>query len=253
MVDMFASAKSMLRWADKRIADLESEISAFMNEKPWSIVVEKDVDGVTDLHKIKFTKMLSDDIPHLVFDAANNLRPVLDQAAFAIAVQHTGNKSPKSAKFPFGPTEDDMLNNLRGAGKDLPSEIQDLFKGFKPYKGGNNALWALNELCNVPKHKMIIPVMMGGISANFLGDSATKVRIPNFAWDREKNEIIFLIGDPGYHARYQAQFTFTVALDNVEKIIRGQNPVSALRTMAAEVGHVLTAAETECRRIRLIQ
>jgi len=158
MADLFASPKNMLRRAKYHINDLNTQISAFMHDKPWSHVIEKDVDGITDLHKVKFNKRLSDDLPGIVFDAANNLRPVLDQMAFAIAVVHTGKINPTSAKFPFGPTESKMLNNANGGCKDLPPVIQALFEGFRPYKRGNDALWALNELANTPKHKILIPL-----------------------------------------------------------------------------------------------
>jgi len=79
----------MLRWGRHRIADLEREVISFSHEKPWAIISEVDSDGVTDVFKVKFTKRLSEDIPHIVFDAVNNLRPVLDQTAFAVAVRHT--------------------------------------------------------------------------------------------------------------------------------------------------------------------
>jgi hypothetical protein len=31
---------------------------------------------------------------------------------------------------------------------------------FKPYKGGNDLLWALNGICNVNKHRMLVPVVI---------------------------------------------------------------------------------------------
>src|SRR5436190_12345909 len=158
MADIFSSPRQMLRNAKRHLANLEIEINRFGEEKPWAYVIEDDPDTPTKIHKVKFTKQLSEFLPGIVFDCANNLRPVLDQTAFAIAVRHTRNSRPKSAKFPFGPDELHMLNNLSGGCKDLPTEIRDLFKSFKPYKGGNNALWALNELCNVPKHMLLYPV-----------------------------------------------------------------------------------------------
>lgn len=53
----------------------------------------------------------------------------------------------------------------------------------------------------------------------------------------------------------QLQFNvaFTVAFDDVDEVIRGQNPVGVLRTMTGEVERILVATERECRRIGLIQ
>lgn len=254
MANIFKSPRTMVGRAKHHLADLEAQINAFAKDKPWTQVVETDLDGIGQILKVKFTKRLSDDLPHIIFDCVNNLRPALDQAAFGIAVKHTGNANPKSAKFPFGPTETDMLNNLAGAGKDLPTEIRELFKGFKPYKGGNNALWAMNELCNAPKHKIIYPVTIGGRIGMGGNAAISKPIILGGGWDREKNEITLArITDPsGVDGQLNFNGTFAVALDDVDEVIRGQNPVAVLRTMVGEVERVLVATERECRRIGLI-
>jgi hypothetical protein len=254
MANIFKSPRSMLSQAKRHLSKLETDINAFVRDKPWTTVIEKDVDGLTNLIKVKFTRQLSEELPHIVFDCANNLRPVLDQIAFGIGRKHTG-ADPKSAKFPFGPTETDMLNNLAGGCKDLPAEIRDLFAAFKPYKGGNNALWALNELCNAPKHKMIYPIGIGGVGLGLGGNfvvGAGGILILN-TWDSDKNEIIYasfpdgaIQGNPNFH------LAFSVALDEVDEIIRGQHPVKVLRSMTGEVERVLMATERECRRIGLI-
>ena len=248
----------MLSRAKRHLADLEAQINAFVRDKPWNMIIEKDSpNGITNVIKVKFTKRLSDELPHIVFDCANNLRPALDQMAFGIGVKHAGIPAPKSAKFPFGPTEADMLNNLAGGCKDLPTEIRDLFKRFKSYKGGNNTLWAMNELCNVPKHKTLYPIMIGGagvgLGGNFsIGEGG--LQIGPQRWDSEKNELEFarfpdgaIQGNPNFNV------AFTVALDDVDEVIRGQHPIQMLRAMTGEVERVLVATERECRRIGLIK
>jgi hypothetical protein len=258
MTDLFTSPKSMLRRARHHIGDLEAQINSFSRDHPWTMVIEKDADGVTEVQKVKFTKRLADDLPNIVFDCANNLRSTLDQMAYAIGIKHSGFLAPKSAKFPFGPTETEMLNNLAGGCKDLPPEIRDLFAAFKPYKGGNDALWAMNELCNTPKHKMLYPIGMAGGTTTFTPGTLilTGGTFELFAprWDREKNEVIFARFSPENRAQIQSDFnvTFTVALDDVDEIIRGQHPVGVLRAMAGEVERVLMGTEAECRRIQLI-
>jgi hypothetical protein len=263
MPDPLASPKSMLSRAKRQIAELDVHIKKFMEDKPWSAVVEKDADGITNLHKIKFTARLSDDLAHIVFESANNLRAALDQLGFAVA-QLNGHREPKSCKFPAGPTETDMRNNAKGGCKDLPSEIISLFESFKNYKGGNNALWALNELANTPKHKLLYPVALGGFGINDMsfhvermsagGGVAKSIAVPGPKWDSEKHEII-LVRDAGAGTNfsYNANVAFTVALDNVDDVIRGQHPVTVLTVMASQVQNVLDLTETMCRCIGLIK
>jgi hypothetical protein len=99
MVDFFESPKRTILRAKHHILDLESQIAAFTNEKPWSYLVEDDSDGTHKLHKIRFARRLPDDLPSILFDAVNNLRAVLDQCAYASAI---AAKSPslKHIKFP---------------------------------------------------------------------------------------------------------------------------------------------------------
>ena len=256
MADLFKSPKSMLGRAKRHLSDLEAQVSAFSHEKPWAMVVEDDADGVRKVLKVKFTERLSDDLPHIVFDCVNNLRSALDQAAHAIGRKHTGTLTPKSAKFPFGPTEADMLNNLRGGCKDLPTEIRDLFAAFKPYKGGNNALWAMNELCNAPKHRTLFPVVVGGQSWGLTDGIVTGgIELRGPTWNSEENEIILARYGPQtiFHGNIKAQVAFAVALDDVDEAIRGQEPVKVIRAMTGEVERVLVASERECRRIDLIK
>ncbi len=254
MPDLFDSPRRMLRRAKNHIEDLETRINVFAKEKPWTIVAEPEPDGVTHIWKLRFTKVISDDLPNIIFDAANNMRATLDQMAFAIGQMHTRLDKPKAAKFPFGLTESDMLNNLAGGCKDLPSEIQDLFRGFKPYKGGNNSLWAMNELCNTPKHQILYPVIIGAgtifINYSPLLHGRRGAKFP--IWDREKNELKFArIGPRGETEEY-LNTSFAIVLDDVDEVIRNQQPVGVLNGLACEVERVLAATEAECRRIGLI-
>jgi hypothetical protein len=182
--------------------------------------------------------------------------------AFAIAVVHTGKSNPTSAKFPFGPGKPDMVNNAKGGCKDLPPVIRALFEACCPYKGRNNALWALNELANTPKHKILVPLAIGGgaIGVTFRGfvpgrpvTITSSMRIGPSKWDRDKNEIVFLaIGPDSEIAGYDANVSYTVAFDDIDDLIKGQHPVAVLNAMASEVERILRATEAECRRIGLI-
>jgi hypothetical protein len=152
-----------------------------------------------------------------------------------------------------------MLNNLAGGCKDLPAEIRDLLKGFNPYKGGNDTLWAMNELCNAPKHKMLYPVVIAGGGVGLgVGDGGVAVighlEIAAKKWDSEKNEMeVARFPEGGLQGNPKLDIGFSITLDDVDKVIRGQNPVAVLRTMVGEVERILAATEREYRRIGLVK
>jgi hypothetical protein len=136
--------------------------------------------------------------------------------------------------------------------KDVPLEIHVLFERFKPYKGGNNALWALNYLAGVQKHALLVPVWFGGTTVRIPAGSI----VPPLAITRmdtaSKNEIvIFRCGElPQTHPNIE--ITYNIIIDHPEKIIQGQPPVSLLNAIRSEVERVLVTTEAECRRIGLI-
>ena len=146
-----------------------------------------------------------------------------------------------------------MLNNAKGGCKDLPPEIVALFVSFHPYKGGNDTLWALNELWKIPTHKILKPspaalqgIFLHVFEATLVGDVSVDAPI----W--KKNEIVMMRAAPDAKLQYDANVAFTVTFNDELDIVRGHEPVVLLRAMAAEVERILVATEAECRRIGIV-
>jgi hypothetical protein len=162
MSDTFASAKSVLRRADHHITDLKSVIRGFTPE-PYSYRVDHDPVTGQYIHKAVFSQDFSDDVSCIMFDAVNNLRASLDQMTYAIAGKHKPGRKPDNfAPFPFAKDSAHWPNRIHGLKNDVPPEILAIFESFKPYKGGNDTLWALNEIANIKKHAILIPAGFGG-------------------------------------------------------------------------------------------
>jgi hypothetical protein len=251
----FASPKLTLARAHHHIRDLEKQINAFVCEKPWANIMENDPATGHQSHKIRFTRWLPDMLPCIVFDAATNLRAVLDQSGFAAAIA-SGKSNPKRTNFPFGDDSAGLDNNVFGrkVADDCTPEIVALFRAFNPYKGGNDSLWALNKLCNAKKHCSLVPlianpsVFFGGrlIGDGWISETTSPGHI---GWDADKHEIeLMRIYPPALKAEITSNMAIEVALDGVDTLT-GKPIVRALDTMASEVERVLVATEAECRRL----
>src|SRR5262245_30553102 len=107
MHEPFITAKMLIGRARNQIADLRERINAFSGSEAWAHIVEKDVDGTTDIHKIRMPPNPSGEWTLILFEATNNLRSALDQIAYNVAFL-IGKPKAKAAKFPFGLTESDM-------------------------------------------------------------------------------------------------------------------------------------------------
>ncbi|HTW25743.1 MAG TPA: hypothetical protein VME92_01345, partial [Acetobacteraceae bacterium] len=139
--------------------EFETRVRAYCESKPYTRVIDLHSDGVNHAHKIKLTTELPDIVIDVATDAAANLRAALDQMGAAAAVAG-GVANPKRSQFPIADSESDLRDGVIGRGncKHLPDEILSLFVSFKPYKGGNNAIWAINKIANGTKHALLVPV-----------------------------------------------------------------------------------------------
>ncbi|NEJ73768.1 hypothetical protein GR197_25045 [Rhizobium phaseoli] len=117
-----------------------------------------------------------DDIIHVIIgEAAYQLRSALDVAAVALA-RYNGAASVNHVYFPFARTQHEFLaKGTQGKMVGLAQPVQDAIASFAPYRGGNELLYGLNDLCNTDKHNNLLATIaeIGNItsahpSANFL-------------------------------------------------------------------------------------
>jgi hypothetical protein len=252
MSDPFESSRRKIANAEKHHTNLHREIEAFERLNPYTRVTEPHPDKPDHVvHKVKLAKELPVSIADTVGDIVQNLRNALDNAAYAVAVAG-GSVNPKNAAFPFARSVAEMANSI-GRAKDLPKEIQSLFCGFQPYIGGDEVLWALNEMCVADKHKMVIPIGTGIVSTgvNVRGTGFFEMPTPH-VWDRTKNEMVLITLGPKAEFKYDLNFHFFVAFNGIE-IIDGEPVLAVLYTLGRKVQSIFMAIEAESKRLGIIK
>jgi hypothetical protein len=252
MLDMFASAKSVLGRADHHITDLQSILSASSLDRKYTYRADHDPVSGKYIHKITFSQNFSDDVSCIMFDAVNNLRASLDQMTYAVAMRHNPGRDAESfAPFPFAADSAHWPNKIRGLKNDIPPEIVAIFEGFKPYKGGNNLLWALNKLANIKKHAILVPTAFGG----------AMIFVPLTLSEEVGFE--FANGPPFFTSRYEIELfrsihpephpevdvAPTIVIRHPEEIIDGKAPIPFLQMMRVEVGIIFARTENTCEVI----
>ena len=207
MPNIFASAKHSLRRGQYHALDLAQRLNALnrpnTSEKFATLVVDPQPDGATETIKVRFHPLFRYEFPSIVFDAVSNFRACLDQMIYTIAV-------PRGLPLPIGKDAAWAIKRIDGI-EYLPPEILTVFRSFNPYKGGNDTLWALNELCNIKKHAARGPVRLGGST-----------------FDAEAKYVVVGSGPLGMHAQTDTQVTFAVVLKHPEKAMSGQHPILLL-------------------------
>ena len=248
----FHSSWYSIEHAKRHIRNLETEVSIFFSTNPYSFVTESNADGTEDIHKIKLTKPMPAGLSGITFDAINNLRSSLDQAGYAVAVA-TG-RSGKNAHFPFGDTAADVNACEKRRSKHLPKQIFDLMVSFKPYRGGNDLLWAMNKLCNSQKHELIIPVATyTGNMDLLIGRIETGSKPFTFPprWNSAKNEMVIAQVPYGSECKFDFQYQVFIAFNDVECIL-GQPVIPILNKMLGIVDGIVMALEAEAKRIDIL-
>jgi hypothetical protein len=248
MADLFASAKAVFRRAQKHVEDLNVTINEFGPDKPYRLVVEDDPHFGKHILKAKFSESFSEDISCIMFDAVNNLRSSLDQAAYAIATKHRGD-SDRYAYFPFASDAVHWPNRINGAKNDFPPEIIAVFERFKPYKGGNDTLWSLHYLVNTKKHALLIPAGFGVAVSVKVGDASFRPEFLSVPKERYRKDEVILFEAPDPNAIPQIEFRYSIVIDNPEPIVEGKSPVALLNSIRREVGMVLFDLEEGCRAV----
>jgi len=248
---IFDSARHKIARAKRHTEELDSLEQNFLRDKCGRVIVEVDPATGDKIQKLKFSEPVPLECSSVVSDAANNLRDALDHACNAIAVA-AGKIDPRYAVFPFAGTADDLENAIRGRSKDLPDEILALLRTFKPYKGGNEILVALNAVANANKHGLLRPMARasGAVNMHVGKVSGGHFGIPSdaFAWNSAENEII--IARYGRHAQVNYNFQVQVFIAfNEATLIYGDPAVVILDGFRAEVSRTVDALEAEARRI----
>lgn len=246
MSDPFHSSKYVIARAKHHVRDLERQIAEFIESDPYSRVVEIDPNTSEEVHKIKLAKPMPVALPGLAADAVNNMRSALDQAIYTL----TG---ARNTYFPIARTQSDFENAVKGRCKDLPEEIIELIRTLKPYKGGNNLLWALNELCNTNKHSFISPVAMasGGTYVKRITMLSGGFDLPRHIWNRTKNEMELLRVQPGTTIDFDFTIATFVAIHDVE-VVDGQPVVAVFNELGRMVEGIVMTIEAESRRLGLV-
>jgi hypothetical protein len=160
MSDPFDSSRRKLAWAKKHLAQFKRKnIQFFKKKNLYAVFAEPSTKHPPCIvHKMRFVKQLPAGFSEMTGDIVDNLRAALDHAVYGVAIAAAPGTRPLNAYFPFSRDASKFEANLKGRCADVPKEIYPLLRSYEPYKGGSDALWAINQVCVANKHTLIIPI-----------------------------------------------------------------------------------------------
>ncbi len=252
MTDSFHDAKIRFSRAKEHFIDLQKRIKVFFETKPYKFIIDTDSEGWVHVHKIKFTKPFPDDFTAVATDVVDNLRCALDLAWYAAAVLSGSIDRRGNAYFPFADSKIEFEKMIKRGFNNFCPGILTLLRAFKPYKGGNNLLWALNRICVTNKHEMLAPAAIKvdmGFPYVRVRQGRTEIITPK--WDRRNNEIIFFITFKDDKIDYNLKFALDIAFDKIE-IVGGQPVIAILYKLIGLVEKIITLTERRTHSLGFI-
>jgi hypothetical protein len=144
--------------AKAQVSDVESRIQLWAQSNPYSVVSKINPHDPREEVWSFIPKPIGFDLPVVIGEILHNIRSPLDQMLSAVAEMKRGTSD--GVAFPFGKTANIFEHSLAKQKKLLPAEAIDVIRALKPYKGGDDLLWAINELNRGDKHRpKLIPVL----------------------------------------------------------------------------------------------
>lgn len=169
MSNDLSSAKMKVEWAKAHIGDLHRLIASYAHPDNHTIVMKVDPASVTDKAFLKSEPVPSNFRMHFG-DIVHNLRTALDHVAYVFLE----GKVPEGERhFPFRETRASLKSTLdKGKVNAADAAVKKfILETLKPYRidedtgeEGNIALWAVNKLDNIDKHrKLLVTAAVSGI------------------------------------------------------------------------------------------
>lgn len=136
----------------KHVAELKSEIAAYLQADPCAIILEEHVRGNGKRLSFYFRDggIIPSEFSVIFGDAVHNFRTALDILANDLVTW--SGAEPKKVYFPFGRDAAGFESELKLKMGQAPDAIKDIVRGLKPYPGGNDLLRAMHDLDIGDKH-----------------------------------------------------------------------------------------------------
>jgi hypothetical protein len=183
MRDDLREAYAAADWAITHLKGFQQQLKAWIDTPPYSLIEEPHPEMGQKLLKLRIDRPLP-----IIFNAEmgaiiNTIRTSLDLLASALA-RRNGKEPSADRHFPFYPTLYDFIDPLNMAKRKnwLSERERILIEELKPYRGGNNRLFALHHFDVIRKHERLIDVRIVPTAINMMpGAYAQGLRFPA-AW-----------------------------------------------------------------------
>jgi hypothetical protein len=151
-----------IKRAKEHLAELEGRANTYRNSYRHVVGPDERPGFAQGEVKLRKLPIIHFDMLAIAGDVAHNLRSSLDHLVYHLALVYNPDVPDEvleKVAFPIGQSLEryESLRRRKLDGVIEPAAIK-LIDGLKPYKGGNDVLWRLQEMNNIDKHRRLISV-----------------------------------------------------------------------------------------------
>jgi hypothetical protein len=238
-----SDARQKLNRAGHHIAHLDAWINGRLNADYYRLTIEPE-NGDRLSYNFQSLHDLGRDAEAIIGDAIGNLRSTLDYIVAALVLPITGKC--KDTGFPFANDANGFAGEVRAQrcfGL-LPKTLQNaIIDNVQAYKGGKGEpLWALNQLRNIDKHRLLITTFrLASITVSFQDVNRNHGTIQVGVAEGQKAGVINApMGHVQLTSKPQPIFEITI---NEPPFIERTEALAFLQTCADQVERVLKTVE----------
>jgi hypothetical protein len=152
----FADTARKIERPNHHLFEFERIAKAFFDKHPWNTGMLPEQRGKRFVIPVGERRPFPDRAFSLIIgDIVHNLRTSLDYILAACAIAH-GN-SIDQTEFPFGLRRSDILPRMKRRVRPAGDVAEALVLAARPYRRGNELLWAMAELDRQDKHRLVVP------------------------------------------------------------------------------------------------
>jgi hypothetical protein len=227
---MLTSPKLKIERAKTHIGNVNQMISAFLIQDPFRMEWQEDAIRCQKHLIVKATQKMPYEIPLIAADTIHNLRSALDHLACCLAVQN-GAAKISDVYFPIGREGEEKFKvYAKDKIKRLSESARTFIYELKPYKGGNNMLYALHNLDVIDKHQTLPTAILGGAVSQLITSYDGPISVNASPWGNLEKGVHLLTTDLATQGECHSQLSSQIAFGDVE-IVKDQPIISTLNQM----------------------
>jgi hypothetical protein len=143
----------------EHVKQLDLWYDSWVASNPRTFTTEYNAKGGAKGVKLHLPNPVPITVGIILGDIVHNMRCALDHLAGAVAVKNS--RSTKGVYFPIAPDVASLPAAVADKLRKCPQSFRDFVMGHQPYKGGNDALYALHQMDILDKHQVVIPSGVG--------------------------------------------------------------------------------------------